>query len=109
MEVPRPGIKSELQLQPTPQLWQHQVLNPLSYSGNPSFFSESQLLIFHTKFKIPAILDLPGLYPLHPTLSSNPQLHELILQTVQCLPKSNQYNKSAIRKALVHPEFFNFT
>ena len=26
-EVPGPGIKSELQ--PTPQLWQHQILNPV--------------------------------------------------------------------------------
>ena len=29
MEVPRQGIKSKLQLQPTPQLRQCQILNPL--------------------------------------------------------------------------------
>ena len=32
MEVPRPGIKSKLQLQPAPQLWQCQILNLLHYS-----------------------------------------------------------------------------
>ena len=31
--VPRPGIKSELQLRPRPQLWQHQILNPLCRAG----------------------------------------------------------------------------
>ena len=30
MEVPGPGIKSEPQLQPVPQLWQCWILNPLS-------------------------------------------------------------------------------
>ena len=34
MEVPRPGIKSELHLRPMPQLQQHQILNPLSQTGN---------------------------------------------------------------------------
>ena len=29
VEVPEPGIKSELQLQPTPQLQKCQILNPL--------------------------------------------------------------------------------
>ena len=29
MEVPGPGIKSQLQLPPTSQLWQHQILNAL--------------------------------------------------------------------------------
>ena len=28
MEVPWPGMKSEPQLQPTPQLWQSWILNP---------------------------------------------------------------------------------
>ena len=35
MEVPKPGIKSEFQLKPTP--WQHQVLNPVCHSGNSTF------------------------------------------------------------------------
>ena len=30
--VPRPGIRSELQLQPKPQLWQHRILNPLYWA-----------------------------------------------------------------------------
>ena len=34
MEVLRPGIKSKPQLQPMPQLWQHQILNPLHHSKN---------------------------------------------------------------------------
>ena len=36
MEVPRPGIESEphLHLQPMPQLWQHQILNPLAQVGD---------------------------------------------------------------------------
>ena len=29
MEAPKPGVKSELQLQPAMQLQQHQLLNPL--------------------------------------------------------------------------------
>ena len=33
IEVPRPGIKSELQLQPTPQLWQLWILNPCTRLG----------------------------------------------------------------------------
>ena len=34
-EVPRPGIESKLQVQPTPQLQQqHQILNPLCHGGN---------------------------------------------------------------------------
>ena len=32
MEVPRPGIKSEPQMQPKAQLWQHWILNPLCHS-----------------------------------------------------------------------------
>ena len=32
MEVPRPGIESELQLKPMPQLQQHQILNPLHWT-----------------------------------------------------------------------------
>ena len=33
MEVPGPGIKSEPQLQLTPQQWQHRILNPLCGPG----------------------------------------------------------------------------
>ena len=32
--VPRPGIKSKLELQPTLQLWQQQILNPLHRVGD---------------------------------------------------------------------------
>ena len=32
--IPRPGIRSELQLQPVPQLWQCQILNPLCWTGD---------------------------------------------------------------------------
>ena len=35
MEVPRPGMECKLQLGPTPQLWQLQIMNPLPHSGNP--------------------------------------------------------------------------
>ena len=34
MEVPGTGMESEQQLRPTPQLWQHWILNPLCHSGN---------------------------------------------------------------------------
>ena len=34
MEVPGPGVTSDLQLPPTPQLQQHQILNLLGHSGN---------------------------------------------------------------------------
>ena len=34
MEVPGPGMESELQLLPMPQLWQHQILNTLHHSEN---------------------------------------------------------------------------
>jgi len=45
MEVPRPGIKSEMQLQATPQLQQHQILNPPCHSRNsPLFFFNSPLM-----------------------------------------------------------------
>ena len=37
MEVSGLGIKSELQLQPIPQLWQHWTLNPWCHSGNSCF------------------------------------------------------------------------
>ena len=37
MEVPGPGIKSELQLWPMPQLWRHGILNPLHHKGNSLF------------------------------------------------------------------------
>ena len=38
MEVPRPGIEFESQLQPTPQLQQHRILNPLHYSRNSLYY-----------------------------------------------------------------------
>ena len=43
MEVPRPGIKSEPQLRPEPQLQQHQILNPLAPSQglNPHHFRDN--------------------------------------------------------------------
>ena len=31
VEVPRPGVESKPKLQPTQQLWQQQILNPLHY------------------------------------------------------------------------------
>ena len=34
MEVPRPGIESELWLRPSPQLWQCQILNLLHRAGD---------------------------------------------------------------------------
>ena len=34
MEVPRPGVKSKPHLQPTPQLWQHWILNPPCQAGD---------------------------------------------------------------------------
>ena len=34
MEVPGPETESELQLPPTPQLWQHQIYNPLYLAGD---------------------------------------------------------------------------
>ena len=33
LEVPGPGIEPALQLQPVPQLQQHQILNPLWVTG----------------------------------------------------------------------------
>ena len=36
LEVPRPGIKSELQLWPALQLQQHWILNPLLWAGDPT-------------------------------------------------------------------------
>jgi len=36
MEVPGPRIESELQLQRTPQLQQHWILNPLCQAGDPT-------------------------------------------------------------------------
>ena len=41
VQVPRPGIESELQLQTAPQLWQHQILNLLHQQGN---FQQLELL-----------------------------------------------------------------
>ena len=37
MEVPRPGIESELQLRPAP--WLHQILNPLNQAGDQTYAS----------------------------------------------------------------------
>ena len=34
MEIPQPGIESEMQLQPLPQLWQCWILNPLCWAGD---------------------------------------------------------------------------
>ena len=33
IDVPRPGTESKLQLQPTPQLWQHWILIPAHQAG----------------------------------------------------------------------------
>ena len=50
MEVPRAGIKAELQLWPTLQLQQDQILNPrLSHSGK-TYFRYSFFLSFHFFF-----------------------------------------------------------
>ena len=46
MEVSRPGIESELLLQPTPQLQQSQILNPLYHSENSSFILICRKLYF---------------------------------------------------------------
>lgn len=42
MDVHRPGIEIELQLQPTSQLQQHQILNPLNCQGT----SQNSLIVF---------------------------------------------------------------
>ena len=39
IEVPRPGTKSEPQLGPTPQLWQHWILNPLRQARDGTYTS----------------------------------------------------------------------
>ena len=39
MKVPGPGIESEPQLQPVPQLRQHWILNPLCWAGDQTFAS----------------------------------------------------------------------
>ena len=44
MEVPRPGIKSEPQLEPTPELWQWQILNDRSTVGTPDKFNLNSFL-----------------------------------------------------------------
>ena len=49
MEVPRPGIKSEPQFQPTSQLQQYQILNPLSHKGS----SKCHLLSLQLYEKVP--------------------------------------------------------
>ena len=39
MEVPGPGTESKLQLQPTPQLWQCKIYNPLCWAGDQTHSS----------------------------------------------------------------------
>lgn len=39
MEIPRPRTETELQLQPTLELQQYQILNPLGWAGDPTFTS----------------------------------------------------------------------
>lgn len=41
MEAPGPGTESELQLWSTPQLWHHQILNPLSQSRDRTHTSSA--------------------------------------------------------------------
>ena len=53
MEVPGPGIKSQLQLQPMPQLRQYWILIPLYHIGNSFFF-----LFFKDFFKSAFIFPL---------------------------------------------------
>lgn len=45
VEVPRPGIKSEPQLWPTPKLWQHQILNALGQTGDLTWVTTFHFLI----------------------------------------------------------------
>ena len=56
MEVPGPGIESKLQLQPTPQPWQHRILNPPHRAGDRTWASaatrdSSRILtsLYHSK------------------------------------------------------------
>ena len=59
MEVPGPGIESELQLQPIPQLWQCQILNRCTTIGTPcgaikgSWESTSSPKVFFISFSSP--------------------------------------------------------
>ena len=47
VKIPRLEIELTLQLQLGPQLWQHQILNPLYHQENPSLFLNSlDLLVF---------------------------------------------------------------
>ena len=39
MGVPGPGTESKLQLQPTPQLWQYKIYNPLCWAGDQTHSS----------------------------------------------------------------------
>ena len=50
IEVPGPGTESESELQPTPQLQQRQILNPLHHS-------ENSLIVF---LKVRSILNHKG-------------------------------------------------
>ena len=42
LEVPGPGIKSELQLKPMPQLHRHKILNPLGWLGTQPAMQQKQ-------------------------------------------------------------------
>ena len=39
------GVKTAPQQQPKPQLWQHQILNPLSHKGTPEFFTDLESIL----------------------------------------------------------------
>ena len=45
MEVPRLGVESELQVQPTPQLGEHEILNPLSKARDPTCILDSSQVL----------------------------------------------------------------
>ena len=46
MAVPRPGIESKLQLQPTPQLWQHRIFNPLCHTRSSTILPIFKMELF---------------------------------------------------------------
>ena len=47
MQVPRPGVESELQVEPTPQLQQSQILNPLHWAGDQTHASQRHGHVTH--------------------------------------------------------------
>ena len=51
MEVPGPGIKSEPQLQPTPQVRQCKILNPLCQSRNSTHIFILIIIKYHIKWQ----------------------------------------------------------